>query len=97
MSNEKELGAGARVLGDEMSRAMKRRAVDPTRREAEGVQLDAQHVAYAPHTGKIHRAAVDVDNTLQQCERSRILGIHRSSNDTLFRREGGAGGLRGRP
>src|SRR5512132_1380230 len=49
MPDEQKLGPRARVLGDEMSGALERRTVDPSRREAEGIELGAEHVADATY------------------------------------------------
>ena len=65
MPDEQQLGSRPRMLGNEMTSPVERGAVDPTRGEAERIELGAQHVGDATHTGEVHRAAVDVDDALQ--------------------------------
>src|SRR5579884_373777 len=81
------------MLGDQVARAMKRAAVDPTRLEAEGIELGPKHVTHATHAGQIQRAAVDVDDLLEQRELLRGMGVD-GPRDRLF--VGGEGGALGR-
>ena len=64
-------------VGDEMPGALPRRAVDPPRREAERVELRAKDVADLAHAREVLRAAVDVDDALEQRERLGVVRVDR--------------------
>src|SRR5205085_10407450 len=94
--NEQQLRSWSGVLGDEMPRTMKRRAVHPVRGEAQRVELDTEHVGDATNAAEIHRSAVDVDDALQERERARVLRVDGASDDSLVRCQERFGGrLRG--
>src|SRR5262249_13781127 len=77
---------------DEMSGAVKRRAVHPRRREPERRELLPEHVADRADAWEVMRAAVDVDGFLEEPERGRVAGIDRRG-DRAF---GGRGCLQRR-
>ena len=52
MSDEQDARSGARMIGDEMSRALERGAVDPPRVEPERVELGAEHASDLAHAGR---------------------------------------------
>ena len=66
-----------------MSGALERRTVDPSRGEAEGIELGAEHVADAAHAREVHRAAVDVDDALEQRQRARVVRVDVTNDRTL--------------
>ena len=84
----RSFGPGPGMLGHEMSRAVERRRRRPTRREAERVELAAQHVGDATHAGEVHRAAVDVDDALQQAPAFARSRVDCARDDALLGREG---------
>ena len=61
-------GPGARMIGDKMARALERGAVDPPRAEPERVELGAKRATDLSDALEILRAAVDVDDALEQRE-----------------------------
>ena len=75
MSDQQHAGSGPLTLGDEMAGAIERCSVNPARREAERVELPAKDVADRAHAGEVHRAAIDVDDALEQRERLRVASI----------------------
>src|SRR5262249_17830987 len=83
MPDEQQLRAGTRMLGDEMPGPLEGLPVDPGRLEPECVELRAKDVADLPHSCEIHRAAVDVDEALQQRERFGIVFVD-GSGDAAF-------------
>jgi hypothetical protein len=70
-------------LGNEMPRSAKRRSIYPSRLESERVELLPEHITNLAHPGKIHRAAVDVHETLEKRESFGVSSVHGSDNCAL--------------
>jgi glutamate carboxypeptidase len=65
--DEEALPARPPTLGEEVSRSIHLGGhLDPTRLEAEGLQIGLQDLADPADAGLVHRAAVDVDQALQK-------------------------------
>ena len=63
------------VPGDQVAAAAPEGAIDPFGLEAEGVELRPEHVADTPDAGRVERAAVDVDDALEQADRLVGVGV----------------------
>ncbi len=87
VTDEQYLLARPRMFGDEMAGAAKRCAVDPPRLKPERVELRAQYVGDLPDAGEVHRAAVDVDDALEQRECIGVVSIHRGNDRALCLRK----------
>jgi hypothetical protein len=68
MANQKNSLARSRSLGDKVAGSSEGSSIDPPRFKPESIELRAQDVANLPHSCEIHRAAVDVDEPLEQSE-----------------------------
>jgi hypothetical protein len=75
MPDQQELLTGSAMLGDQVAGAMERCTIDPLGGEAERIELRAQHVAHLVHAGEVHRAAVDLDQALEEGERAGVLDV----------------------
>ena len=76
VSDEQDARSRARMIGDEMSRALERGAVDPSRAEPERIELGTERAPDFSDALEILRAAVDVDDTLEQRERLMIVRVN---------------------
>ena len=76
----RQLRAGPRMFGDEMARALERRTVDPPRGEAQRVERRTQGIGNPSNAREVHRAAVDVDDALEQREGVAVVDIHRANH-----------------
>jgi hypothetical protein len=83
MSDQQKARALSISLGNEMTRSAKRRAIDPPGLESECVELLPENITDLADAGKIHRAAVDVDETLQKRESFGVSSVHRSDYRAL--------------
>ena len=72
---------------DQMTGALPRAAVDPLGLETEGRELRLEHAADAAHAFEVHRAAVDVDDALEQRDRFVGVGVDIRRGRTLRGRE----------
>jgi hypothetical protein len=73
MADQQYLRRRSGMRRDQMPGALPRRAIHPAHREAERFQLGPEHGADSLDAGDVHRAAVDVDDTLEQ--RDRFVGV----------------------
>jgi hypothetical protein len=77
MSDEQNPRSGSRMIGDEMSAAFDLVLIHPLRLESESVELGAKDRPHLPHTRKVVRAAVDVDDALEQRETFIVVSVDR--------------------
>ena len=75
VADEQYLWPGARMLGDEWparwnAAPSTQRVVNPS-----ASNCGAQHVAHLPHAGEVHRAAVDVHDSLEQRQRLGVVRV----------------------
>ena len=87
MTDEQESPAAAGMIGDQVARALERRAVDPSRLEAKLLELGGEELADLPHAGEVLRAAVDVDRALEERERLGPVSIDMLDNPPLVTRQ----------
>ena len=79
---------GRATLGDEVSGALERRAVDPARREPQRVELGARKLSHLANAGKVLGAAVDVDGALEQRQRLAVVRVHVGDDRAFVGRQG---------
>ena len=75
VADQEKARASAWMVGDEMAGALERRPVDPPRPETQPVELRPKDIADLAHPREILRAAVDVDDFLQQRKRLGVAGV----------------------
>ncbi len=75
VADEEKALARPHPLGDEVSRTSEWRAIDPARGEAQRFELSAEQFSHGANTGKILRAAVDVDCPLEQGQRFGVVRV----------------------
>ena len=80
-------GPAPRVLRDQVPGALERGAVDPPRLEAERVELLQEDLADLLHALEVLRAAVDVDDALEQRQRLRVVLVDEGGERLLFSRK----------
>lgn len=86
MSDEQRARSGARMIRHQMSRAAKRRAVHPRRREPQRVKLRAKQRANRFDAGVVLRAAVDVDRLLEQRDPLGVVVVEELDDGALVAR-----------
>jgi hypothetical protein len=86
MADQQHVPAAAWMLGDQVPGASERGAIFPAHLEPERFEARPQHIRDTAHAREIHRAAVDIDDLFQQCDRAALLGL-----DALHERALGAG------
>ena len=77
MADQQDLRRRARVACDEMAGALPGGAVDPLRLESERVELGAKDRADLPHAVEVLRAAVDIDDALEERDGLVLVGVDR--------------------
>jgi len=83
VADEQHLRPGAGMFGDEMTRALKRGAVDPARLESQRVELRLEHFADFANARVITGTAVDVDNFLEERDAFVVVRVDKCG-DGLF-------------
>ena len=88
MANEENPPPRPRTVGDEVSRAIERRPVDPPRREPQRLELGGEELADLANAGMVLRPAVDVDRAFEQRQRLGIVRVHVGDDGALVGGQG---------
>jgi len=83
VTNQKQSRPAAIALRDQVTCASPCRTVHPPHLEADCLELDPENLCHLANAGEIHRAAVHVDEPLEQCQPFGIGWIDSGDNALL--------------